>query len=68
MNYYEKLAKAIFDHECSGPDCPLAPWDQQPNTIKAPYVKAAQVAIIVLHEYNEFVVSMVDKLPETAAQ
>ncbi len=67
MSYYEELAKKIFEHDNSGPDNPLAPWGGQPDSAKAPYIRAAQVATIALHPHNEFDVSMRARPPETAA-
>lgn len=67
MSYYEELAQKIFEHDNSAPDNPLAPWDKQSDSTKAPYIRAAQVATITLHPHNEFDVSMRTRPPETVA-
>lgn len=67
MSYYEELAEKIFEHDNPGPDNPLAPWVKQPDSVKAPYIRAAQVATIALHPHNEFDVSMRPCPPETVA-
>lgn len=68
MSYYEELAKVIYDHVHSWPDDPIAPWDNQLDSMKAPYLRAAQVATIMLNPHNEFVVSMQTWPPETAKE
>ena len=67
MDYYEDLAKVIFNHVHSAPDCPVAEWDRQPQSVRAPYIKAAQVATITMSEHNTFNVEMVCKEPETVS-
>ncbi|KKK89901.1 hypothetical protein LCGC14_2728450 [marine sediment metagenome] len=44
---FESLAKAIFDHDNSGLDCPVAPWDQQCNAHKDRYRTAAMVCRLI---------------------
>ncbi len=44
---FESLAKAIFDHENSGPDCPAAPWDQQGKIHKNRYRAAAMACCLI---------------------
>ena len=67
MSYYETLAETIFEHDHSAPDDPIASWAGQPDNVRAPYIRAAQVATITLHSHNEFDVSMRTRPPETAA-
>lgn len=58
MDYYEALAEKIFEHDHSQPGNPLASWGEQPDSVKAPYIRAAQVAAITLHQHNTFHVRM----------
>ena len=67
MSYYEVLAEKIFEHDNSAPDNPIAAWREQPDSVKAPFIRVAQIATIALHPHNEFDVSMRTRPPETVA-
>ena len=65
MNHYESLAKAIFEHEHSAPGNPSANWEDQPQSVRDPYIKSAQVATIMLYQHNTFSVEMVSREPKS---
>ena len=44
---FESLAKAIFDHENTGPECPVAVWDEQVEKHKNRYRTAAITARLI---------------------
>ena len=44
---FDGLAKTIFDHDNSGPDCPIAPWDKQCEAHKDRYRIAAMVSRLI---------------------
>ena len=44
---FEGLAKAIFDHDNSGPDCPIATWDQQIEILKVRFRAAAMTSRLI---------------------
>ena len=44
---FEGLAKAIFEHECSGPESPAASWDEQNERCKKRYRVAAMVTRLI---------------------
>ena len=44
---FESLAKAIFEHECSGPESPAASWDEQNERCKKRYRVAAMVTRLI---------------------
>ena len=45
---FDGLAKAIFDHDNTGPGCPAAEWDEQPDSHKNRYRTVAMISRLVV--------------------